>query len=166
MPGPRNSNPLPRLVHIRRQRRRRDLKYAAPLRLAEKTFFTLALLISLLGAAMPMQARAAIVPTDRAISLEQRDAYIGTVTAGLAREDLYIAQASADEAPIIRLMNLIIMQASIPPYPEWLAIDHRLRVSERRASVRDQPGFAPGGEGWNPSGFLLVPKGFGGQGVE
>ena len=44
--------------------------------------------ISLLGAAMPMQARAAIVPTDRAISLEQRDAYIGTVTAGLAREDL------------------------------------------------------------------------------
>ena len=52
MPGPRNSNPLPRLVHIRRQRRRRDLKYAAPLRLAEKTFFTLALLISLLGAAL------------------------------------------------------------------------------------------------------------------
>jgi len=44
--------------------------------------------ISLLGAAMPMQARAAIVPTDRAISLEQREAYIGTVTAGLAREDL------------------------------------------------------------------------------
>jgi len=30
--------------------------------------------ISLLGAAMPMQAGAAIIPTDRAISLEQRDA--------------------------------------------------------------------------------------------
>lgn len=44
--------------------------------------------ISLLGAAMPMEVHAGIVSTDRAISLEQRDAYIGAVTAGLAREDL------------------------------------------------------------------------------
>lgn len=44
--------------------------------------------VSLLGASMPMPAQAAIVSTDRAISLEQREAYISTVTAGLAREDL------------------------------------------------------------------------------
>jgi len=44
--------------------------------------------ISLVGAAMPMPAQAAIVSTDRAISLEQRAGYISAVTAGLAREDL------------------------------------------------------------------------------
>lgn len=42
--------------------------------------------VSLLGATLP--ARAAIVSTDRAVSLELREAHIDTVTAGLAREDL------------------------------------------------------------------------------
>ena len=43
---------LARLVLINRQRRRRDLRRNAPLRRGEKVFFSLALLISLLGAAL------------------------------------------------------------------------------------------------------------------
>jgi len=53
-----------------------------------RRFLVAMICISLLGAAIAMQARAAIVTTDRAISLEQREAYIGTVTAGLRAEDL------------------------------------------------------------------------------
>jgi hypothetical protein len=44
--------------------------------------------VSLLSVAMPLPARAAIVTTDEAIAVEQRSAQLGTIRAGLARDDL------------------------------------------------------------------------------
>jgi len=44
--------------------------------------------LSLLSVTMPLPAEAAIVTTDRAVSLEQRGAYVGTITAALARDDV------------------------------------------------------------------------------
>lgn len=44
--------------------------------------------VSLLSVTMPMPAQAAIVTTDRAVALEQRGAYVSTITAALAREDV------------------------------------------------------------------------------
>ena len=44
--------------------------------------------VSLLGTALPMPAQAAMISTDRAVSLEQREAYLGTITTVLARQDL------------------------------------------------------------------------------
>jgi hypothetical protein len=44
--------------------------------------------VSLLSVAMPLPAQAAIVTTDRAVALEQRGAYVGTITAALARDDV------------------------------------------------------------------------------
>jgi hypothetical protein len=44
--------------------------------------------VSLLSVAMPLPAQAAIVTTDRAVALEQRGAYVSTITAALARDDV------------------------------------------------------------------------------
>jgi hypothetical protein len=44
--------------------------------------------MSLLSVAMPLPAQAAIVTTDRAVALEQRGAYVSTITAALARDDV------------------------------------------------------------------------------